>query len=193
MGGTDGEKGRKSRPQAFSRRARISGFIVSSFFFVGRPISSFPLIVFSFYIKRLIDLYKAVEAALGEGDVPFEAGPGAVSLPPVAAAAPGAANRGNDAFEAIRMDVAGFLFGGGKLKGGAQRRTKPAQRQTDRRMQRRLGGRRDDGGGSDKLEGVRPVGVIALRRADAVRVYQSCDAGQRFRNCLLYTSDAADE
>ena len=54
---------------------------------------------------------EAVEAAGGEGDVPLGAGPRAIGLPPIAAAAPRAAHVGDRAVETLGPDVGGLPIG----------------------------------------------------------------------------------
>src|SRR5262245_60067170 len=72
------------------------------------------------------DQQQAVEAAILEGQVPFRARPRAVGLPPVAAAAPRAANLADHAVETLRENIGRLPAVLLQFDGGRQRRTKAA-------------------------------------------------------------------
>ncbi len=92
------------------------------------PLNRGGSVIFSFHEIGLPDAQQPIEAAVGEGDVPFEPGPGAVGLPPVAAAAPRSAHLRDRALERRGVQVRRPAVVAVEFERGRERRAKPPQR-----------------------------------------------------------------
>ena len=136
------------------------------------------LIVFAFEEEGAVDVEEAVEAAVGEGDVPLGAVPGMIRLPPVSARRPGAESGGDFAADVFGPEIGGAV--GGEFDPCGERRAETAERQAERWMQCGGGGGGNHEGGSGEREGVGPVGVDGFGRADAVRADDGHGAGECF-------------
>ena len=91
------------------------------------------------------------------------------------------------------MEVGGFALALGELERGAQRRTKPPERQAEGRVHGWWGGRRYDGGGRLQGEGVGPVRVLAAGRAEVVARHERGDAGKGFGEAVGIAQPGVEE
>src|SRR4051794_12293270 len=95
------------------------------------------LVIFAFDEASVADLHQPVQSALGQRDIPFDALPCPIGLPPVSITGISMTAKRNFTAQTISPQVQGAVIHGSELC--CQRGTKTPKRQSERRMQRRLG------------------------------------------------------